>query len=154
MIRLARQNDVLDIGNILLQVHDVHQRIRPDLFKKGMRKYSDEDLVKIINDSSKPIFVYEENNKIIGYCFCNIQITKDVPSLFDRKSLYIDDLCVDIEFRNKHIGKSLFEYVKKYATDNDFDSITLNVWEGNDAALNFYKNVGLKPLKTTMEMKI
>jgi len=28
----------------------------------------------------------------------------------------------------------------------------LNVWDGNDAALNFYKNMGMKVQKTTMEI--
>ena len=32
------------------------------------------------------------------------------------------------------------------------NNITLNVWEGNDPALSFYRNMGMKVQKTTMEI--
>ena len=34
------------------------------------------------------------------------------------------------------------------------NNITLNVWDGNDPALNFYRNMGMKVQKTTMEIHL
>ena len=69
----------------------------------------------------------------------------------DIKTLYIDDICVDENARGKHIGKALFEFVRNYAQSIGCYNITLNVWEGNDAALCFYRNMGMHVQKTTME---
>ena len=54
--------------------------------------------------------------------------------------------------RGKHVGKALYEYVRDYAQSIGCNNITLNVWDGNDAALSFYKNMGMKVQKTTMEI--
>ena len=72
--------------------------------------------------------------------------------LQDIKTLYIDDICVDENARGKHVGKALYEYVHDYAQSIGCNNITLNVWDGNDAALNFYRNMGMKVQKTTMEV--
>jgi ribosomal protein S18 acetylase RimI-like enzyme len=50
-----------------------------------------------------------------------------------------------------HIGKALFDYVHDFAMSIGCYNITLNVWEGNDAAMCFYKNMGMQVQKTTME---
>lgn len=71
--------------------------------------------------------------------------------LEDVKTLYIDDICVDENARGKHVGKSLYEYVRDYARSIGCHHITLNVWEGNEAALSFYRNMGMQVQKTTME---
>lgn len=66
-------------------------------------------------------------------------------------TLYIDDICVNEATRGKHIGKALYEYVRDYAKSIGCYNITLNVWEGNDAAYSFYKNMGMRIQKTGME---
>ena len=48
----------------------------------------------------------------------------------------------------KHIGYN----TNDTSTDNLCNNITLNVWEGNDAAYRFYKNMGMQVQKTTMEI--
>ena len=70
MIRLANEKDIEQINNLLFQVHKVHSDARPDLFKAGSKKYTNEELKEIINDNEKPIFVYEIDEKIEGYAFC------------------------------------------------------------------------------------
>ena len=72
--------------------------------------------------------------------------------LTDMKNLYIDDLCVDENMRDKHIGTVIYDYVKKYAKKIGCYNLTLNVWSCNESAQKFYERQGLKPQKTTMEM--
>ena len=151
MIRKAKINDINYLNKLLYQVHDVHHQIRPDLFKEGTKKYTDQELVELINDETKPIFVYEENDVVLGYAFCVFKENKNDNNLTDIKTLYIDDLCVDKETRGKHIGTSLYNYVLEYAKNNGCYEVTLNVWADNVQALNFYKHIGLKIQKIGME---
>ena len=53
--------------------------------------------------------------------------------------------------RGRHVGTALYEFVRDYAKSKGCHHITLNVWEGNDPALSFYRNMGMKVQKTTME---
>jgi len=153
IIRKANLDDMPAINNLLYQVHDVHATIRPDIFIKGLKKYNDKELASIIKNPKKPIFVYTEDDVIKGYCFCVIEEEK-AASKVAHKSLYIDDLCVDKDFKHHSVGTHLYEYVKMYAKMISCDYITLNVWEGNDDAYEFYKHLGLKVQKTTLEEKL
>ena len=47
-IRFAEPHDVGRLGELLHQVHDVHSTGRPDIFRKGNRKYNDGELLEIL----------------------------------------------------------------------------------------------------------
>ena len=91
----------------------------------------------------------EEN--VLGYAFCIYQETKDNASLCDRKTVYIDDLCVDSTQRGQHIGTALYEHVLGEAKKEGCVAVTLNVWCLNEGAMRFYEKLGMKPLKVVME---
>ena len=61
----------------------------------------------------------------------------------DRKSLYIDDLCVDENMREQHIGTRLYEHVLEEAKKLGCYHVTLNVWCLNESAIRFYEKCGL-----------
>ncbi len=152
MIRKATAKDTDRINRLLFQVAEIHADGRPDIFKSATKKYSDAELLKIIEDDQTPIFVaVDDNDFVLGYAFCVYQITKDSLLLQNKKTLYIDDICVDENVRGGHIGKRLYEYVVNFAKLNGFDNITLNVWAFNEGAYKFYEKCGMKPLKITME---
>ena len=151
VIRRAENKDLESINNLLCQVLNVHHNGRPDIFKANAKKYTDSELVEIIADDERPIFIAEDDNEVLGYAFCVFQQYKSNNILTDIKTLYIDDLCVDETKRGKHIGKSLYEYVINFAKEKECYNVTLNVWSCNKNALKFYENMGLSPQKIGME---
>ena len=151
MIRKASENDIERILELLHQVNMVHFEIRPDLFKPNTTKYNRQELQALFDNVNTPIFVYDDG-AVLGYAFCQVKEVKDDILLQDIKTLYIDDICVDETSRGKHVGKSLFDHVRGYASSIGCRNITLNVWEGNDPAFRFYKNMGMQVQKTTMEL--
>jgi len=153
MIRKATEEDIPRLMELLHQVNMVHHELRPDLFKPQTTKYDEAQLRQLLSDESTPVFVYEQMS-VSGYVFVRIEQTKDDRLLQDRRTLYIDDLCVDIEARGRHIGRQLFDYVHRWAEQQGCQSITLNVWAGNNAAYKFYQNVGMHIRKTCMEMRL
>ncbi len=153
MIRKACKEDIGQIIELLHQVNMVHHMLRPDLFKPHTTKYNKQELEAMLNDCSRPIFVYDDGG-VLGYAFCQISEVKNNLLLENIKSLYIDDICVDEKSRGKHVGKALYDHVREYAQSIGCNNITLNVWEGNSPALQFYKNMGMKVQKTTMETKL
>ena len=152
MIRRAQNKDILKIGDLLSQVALVHHNGRPDIFNVG-RKYSDEELKLLLKDESRPILVSaDENDQVLGYCFCILQQHTDSSVLTDIKTLYIDDLCVDESMRGQHIGKELLEAALALAKEHGCYNLTLNVWTCNRSALRFYEKCGLTPQKIGMEL--
>lgn len=149
-IRRAEKKDIPQIETLLYQVAKVHSDGRPDLFQPGQKKYTTEELEGILEDNNRPIFVGEEDNRILGYAFCIYQQNKSHVST-GIKSLYIDDLCVLEGIRGKHVGTQLYEYVLDVAKENGCYNVTLNVWECNAGAKRFYEKCGLQVQKIGME---
>ena len=151
-IRRAKDTDLDGINKLLRQVLMVHHNGRPDLFKADAKKYTDAELLEIIRNDKKPVFVaVDEQNQVLGYAFCIWQQHVNNEILTDIRTLYIDDLCVDEERRGQHIGTALYEYVLAYAKEQGFYNVTLNVWSLNESAMKFYEACGLVPQKVGME---
>lgn len=62
-IRRAKFADIPQIDRLLFEVHKVHSDIRPDLFTVGEKKYTDEELERIIVDEQKPILLQNLTEK-------------------------------------------------------------------------------------------
>ena len=150
-IRRAGADDIPALDKLLFQVHKVHSDARPDLFKPGAKKYTDEELASILRDESRPIFVAERDGEVLGYAFCVHQQHAPESSMTAVKTLYIDDLCVDEERRGAHIGTALYEFVLEYAKEHGYYNVTLNVWADNPNAVKFYEKMGLRVQKIGME---
>ena len=151
-IRRAEEKDMDRINDLLFQVCLVHHKGRPDLFKYGAKKYTDEQLLAIIQDDQRPIFVAVDSDQVVqGYAFCIFSQHIDDNILTDIKTLYIDDLCVDETLRGQHIGRQLYEAVLDFARTSGCYNVTLNVWSLNSSAMKFYQSLGLEPQKVGME---
>lgn len=150
-IRRANVGDIPRIMELLSQVLEVHAAGRPDLFKSGTTKYSRSELAAIIADDERPIFVGVNDGAVQGYAFCVFQRHNKDRNTPDFTTLYIDDLCVDEKSRGNHIGRSLYEYVLKFAKEQGCYNVTLNVWTCNESAMKFYEKCGLSIQKYGME---
>ena len=152
VIRRAGPNDVPGVARLLSQVLEIHAALRPDLFVSGTRKYTDDELRAIFSDDGTPVFVaVDANDRVLGYCFC---ILREIPGgncTRAHRTLYIDDLCVDEAQRGRHIGSALLDYVTAVASSLQCDTLTLQVWAGNDDAAAFYDAKGFTTRKTLME---
>lgn len=154
MIRRAETRDIPDVLRLLHQVLDIHHRGRPDLFRPGATKYSEQELAALFAGADTPVFVYtdDEDARVLGYAFCVRQqilgdaIRTDVPTL------YIDDLCVDSACRGRGIGRALYGHVLSFARARGYYNVTLNVWSCNPEAMAFYQRMGLQPQKVGMEV--
>ena len=149
-IRLAVPADIPRIIDLLKQVGQVHHELRPDLFRSGAQKYDEAALEALLRDPTRPIFGAIVDGRLMGYCFCIHQVVEGDSVLCNRKTLYIDDLCVDEACRGQGIAKALYRHVVDYARSEGFDAITLNVWSGNSAEV-FYQKMGMQPQKVGME---
>ena len=151
LIRRAKREDVKGIMSLLYQVAEVHHKGRPDIFKGGCTKYTEEELAEIIDSPESPVLVAEDGGFICGHAFCVLKQGSDNGVLVNNKGLYIDDICVDEGCRGKHVGTGLCNAVTAMAKEEGCYNITLNVWCLNHGAMEFYKALGFVPQRITME---
>ena len=155
LIRRARPEDLDGIRKLLFQVNQIHADGRPDLFKSGGIKYQDHELMEILQDHLRPVYVaVDEKQAVAGYVFCIVEETAETTSLRYMKTLYLDDLCVDSAARGQQIGRRLYEHALRVAAQLGCSRVTLHAWNFNQDAFGFYEKMGMTPLVTTMEQRL
>lgn len=56
-IRRAEERDIPRLIELLEQVLQIHADIRPDIFIPGTTKYTNQELVEMLKDDTKPVYV-------------------------------------------------------------------------------------------------
>lgn len=151
-VRKAKEEDLPVVNKLLYQVEDIHRIGRPDLFKVGEKKYTDQQLLEIFSDEKTPVFVADSPDGVLGYVFCIVQQTRGAKAMYDHTTLYIDDLCVDSQARGRGVGKILYDYALGFAKSIGCHNLTLHVWDKNPGARAFYEKMGMGVQQTTMEV--
>jgi len=59
----------------------------------------------------------------------------------DSKSIHVEDLFVEPEFRGHGIGTKLFVKIAKFAVDHNCARINFQVLDWNKKSIDFYENV-------------
>ena len=139
---------------LLGQVLTVHAEGRPDLFRAGTRKYTDDELLALFADDAHPVFVAvdeKDGERVLGHAFCAVQDYRGSNNMQPILSIYIDDICVDEAARGQHVGTALYRHVIAYARELGCHNVTLNVWECNPGARAFYEAMGMSVQKTCLE---
>ena len=155
LIRRAENRDIDAVHRLLRQVLELHAALRPDLFVSGEAKYDKDVLRHVFADDNRPVYVaVDEDDTVAGYAFCALQQRPDAAYIRPGRSLYVDDLCVDESLRGQGVGKLLFDHVVAEAARMGCTDITLNVWQGNEAARAFYDKLGMTVRETKLEYKL
>ena len=156
-VRRAEPRDLGALLDLLSQVLEVHAAGRPDLFRSGTRKYSDEEVLEIVADDARPVFVAGPVaagggvDEVWGYAFCVLEDYRASQNMQPMLTLYVDDISVDAARRRQGVASALYHHVVAYARELGCHNVTLNVWECNPGARAFYEAMGMRPYKTGME---
>lgn len=149
-IRPAEARDAARLRELLEQICLLHVEGRPDIFQPA-GKYTIDDIVAMMGDEQKPIFVADTGDDVAGYVFCQFKRPHN-PVMRDYLNLYIDDLCVDTKYRRMGVGRALFDRVRQLAEERGVYNIDLNVWAFNESAIAFYRSLGMQPSRMYMEL--
>jgi ribosomal protein S18 acetylase RimI-like enzyme len=95
-------------------------------------------------DSSVQVYTCKNNNKIIAVAITDVRDNLDLSD--DRDTLYLSNVCVHPDFRRKHIGKQLIEFVK-HNTDTTY--LVLKVANVNKSAIDFYMALNARLYETS-----
>lgn len=97
--------------------------------------YSDGDLDRFFDGRDEWISVAIDEDKIIA--FLSIEVHHK-----DEEYIYLDDLSVTKQYRNKGIGTKLIQNAEAYAKDINIHEICFHVEKSNTAAFRLYQRLG------------
>lgn len=153
VIRKAKNEDFNKIHKLVMQVHKLHIKERSDIYK-DIDPLTLQEFIENLSNNNNIYIVAEQENKIVGICFSQIREISNNKIMKDRKTLYIEDICVDKSKQRKGIGKKLYEQLVYIAKEKNIDNIELMVWGFNVDAIKFYENLGMKVKNLKFEQKI
>ncbi|KRE31633.1 GNAT family N-acetyltransferase [Paenibacillus sp. Soil522] len=119
--------------------HDIYllnQDFNPNLYLFSEEKVK-EKIENIIKKTKDIIFVYEQNNEVIGYIHGS-----PYELLFSESLVNVLGFVVKEGYRNKGIGSMLIERVEQWGKDNGFSGMKLLSHPSRLYAHSFYERRG------------
>lgn len=151
IIREMNIDDYNSVDELMLQLHAVHVKGRPDLYEDVEHPYSLTEFKEIVNDKNIISLIAEENNTIVGLCITSI---KDKSGMLIQKTAYMDALVISEKYQRKGYAKELFFETERRAKSIGASRIDLMVWEFNECAKELYASLGMKPQRYIFEKEI
>ena len=152
MLRKAVQSDIEQLAQIAFELHDLHVNSDPTDFRSMPQEYFKQKLSKYLQGEDQSILVNDDGG-VNAYAAVKL-LNIDEPTKYPRRVCMVDCFAVKECFRRRGIGKSLMEFVSKYAKEQGCTDLRLGVRAFNENAYNFYKSVGFNERNIIMEMKI
>ena len=148
IIRYAKKEEIPRINELFIQmvkhVNEQNKKLGVEIDETAFQNgYDDGYLDEFFINSNRFICVADLDGLVIGYLSCVGYPTEDNTSY-----LYLDDFCVDSNYRGNGIGSRLVDSASTFAQDIGLSNLKLHVDANNSGALKFYTNLGFSPINS------
>lgn len=153
-IRRAEKEDFEILEDLYRELEEDGVFYQPQHFvlsPKGARSKYMEDILK---SDTQALFVAKDDGKVIGFAHVVLIKSKPFSCLKPETAMYLQDLVVTEQYRNRGIGSMFMEEVKKYGRENGADFFRTQVFPGNTDGLRFYKRNGFTETMITIESEL
>ena len=148
-----KREDYPAIDLFMQELHTLHVEARPDIYAPLAHPYSKEEFSEIVEDGNHiAIAVKDEENHIVGFGIATLRNKSGMVA--GLKTAYVEDIFVCKEYRRQGITKKIFEQLEKQSKEQGAERIDLMVWAFNEAALELYQSMGMKPQRYIFEKKL
>ena len=149
LIRKADVNDILALRILYRLLEEDGVRYQPEHFVIGER--TEEFFRAIFDSDTQDILVADIDGVAVGFVHCMIIPQKKVSCLKPQTVVYLQDLCVREDLRDKGIGTVLIRAAKDYGKEKGADFIRTQVFPGNVGGMRFYERNGFCEMMKTIE---
>lgn len=129
IIREAKSEDVDDIHRLIKELAIFEKE--PEAVKISIEELREDGFG---DHPSYSCIVAEDNEKIVGFALYYIRY-----STWNGKTVYLEDFLVDNLYRNKGIGKILFEEMIAISKKLNVRQMSWQVLDWNEGAIRFYE---------------
>ena len=151
-IRLASEADYTALGLVFAEAERFHREALPHVFRAPQDQFPPMSLFRQwVSEAGSAVFVADDVGDLVGFVSVRTDSTPDEGILQPRNFAVVDTLAVRSDQRRRGIGRSLMEAVHGWARERRLGHVTLNVWEFNEPAIDFYRALGYQTVSRQME---
>ena len=151
-IRKAKIEDAAAIEALYIELEKdavMYQSEHFVLSPAGARARQLEEILK--NENQVMLVAVDESDVVIGFAHVVFMGVKAFSCLRPQTNIYLQDLVVSGDYRNRGIGTLLLNEAKKYGTEKGADFFRTQVFPMNKAGLRFYERNGFSIKMITIE---
>ena len=142
-IRPARAEDYDDLCSLFDEVDSLHRTSLPCLFCKPPGTVRERGYVlSLMADPNVLLVVADVGGRLAGLAHVLVRDNPYLPVFAPRRYAIIDSIIVTEAVRRQGVGQLLADEVDSWAKAQGATSIELNVYEFNQAAMQFYAALG------------
>ncbi len=143
-IKVERTVDCEVLAKLNEAVQSLHQKRYPEEFKKYDFRSAKSAFSNSLSVRETYAFVAKIGDSPVGYILSVVKERKENEFQFRKTLLYIDQIAVEENYRNRGVGKHLLAKVLELATKLGIDEIQLDYWEGNVEANKLFISNGFE----------
>jgi ribosomal protein S18 acetylase RimI-like enzyme len=142
-IRQAIPQDYEALLPLFEDVDALHRQHHPERFQKPTGPARERDFfLTALAGEQVGFFVAEVSGELVGHVQVVVRETPPVPVLKPRHLAYIDEIVVKAAYRGRGVGRLLMAQAEAWAKTNGATAIELGVYEFNQEAQAFYRDLG------------
>jgi diamine N-acetyltransferase len=143
IIRTATSDDYAGVALVFDEVDLLHRRGAPHVFRAPAGRALDRGYFEtVLTDPEMDWIVAERACQIAGFLSVRVLHAADRPVLLPRQFVEVDSLAVRADHQRTGVGRALMAAAESWAAERGISEIELSVWEFNQSALAFYKELG------------
>jgi ribosomal protein S18 acetylase RimI-like enzyme len=151
VIREATPFDYENLGELFDEADKLHRDHLADRFQKPKGPARDKAFILgLLADRTVEIFVVEGNGKLLGLVQAAVKDSPPLSIFVPRCYVVVDTLVVKEDFRQQGIGQKLMDKVHQWAISRGASEVELNVYEFNQEAMAFYRQLGYETISQKM----
>ena len=146
-VRKAILEDIPALNALFHQVDRHHSDGLPDYFQTTPRPVRSPSFLQgLIEDQNVGLFVTEQDGELTGFVHVEMRSAPAFAVFIQRLFAVVDNIGTRQDLRRQGIGRALMQAAESWAKDRGAQTIELNVYAFNQAAMDFYRALGYEPL--------
>lgn len=155
IIRDAKVQEYEPLLDLFDLVDTLHRDNLPTIFQKPSGPARDQEFTQsLLIDQETALFIAEIENEIAGFILAINRETPPIPVFIPAHLALVTDIVVKNEFRRRGIGRLLVNKVHKWAETRAASAVELSVYAFNQAAFEFYNNIGYETISLRMRFPL
>jgi GNAT superfamily N-acetyltransferase len=153
-VRQAAPADIPALVALNDEVHSLHVRLSPDVYKPIDPAAAAEWFSGRLEDGGETILVAEDASGVVGYLSMRKEERPAHLFAYSRRCAYIDQVCVTEQRRGQGIFQALLSQAGDVARQWDMSRLELGVWTDNTPAKNAFLRCGFRTYSERMKLAL
>ena len=154
VIRNVISEDYTAVCRLFEEGDAFHRDALPNLFRQVLPPRAKEFVEGFIGNDNAQMRVAVSGTELSGLVHFHVVTIADRPIMVSRTYIMVDTLIVGKNYRHQGVGQTLMHSVHQWAKTKGIPEIELNVYAFNQAAIDFYKNLGYETLYYRMKARL